>query len=113
MFIMRRSKMVELMAEALLVRYGGDEQERNEVRESSFMMRTINANIALEACEKAGMFPPETRESQWVWEPENYEIVNGLKHIIPDNDDDLMHKLEMEHRYIDCPCTICKPSQAL
>lgn len=100
------------MAEALLTRHGGDEQERNEVRESTFMIRTINANLALEACEKAGMFPPATKASQWVWEPENYEIVNGLKHIKPENDDELMHKIEMEHRYIDCECPLCKRSQA-
>jgi hypothetical protein len=55
---MKRSEMLEIIAEALLHTYGGDEVEREEARESSKMSRVIRANLALTACEKAGMTQP-------------------------------------------------------
>tara|TARA_R110000868_G_scaffold66014_14_gene197074 strand:- start:4817 stop:5104 length:288 start_codon:yes stop_codon:yes gene_type:complete len=55
---MKRSQMVEYIAEALLELYGGDEAEREEAREASKMHRLKTAHIALKAAEKNYMEPP-------------------------------------------------------
>lgn len=107
---MKRSQMLEIIAEALLETYGGDLEERNEVRDSSIINRLKRANIALTACEKAGMFPPATKASQWCWESEdNNRIENKESEKYEDIE---MHQLEMEIRRIECRCPSCLPSQA-
>lgn len=50
--------MIEAIAEKLLIMYGGDTEEREEVRETSKMGRLKAAKHALEAVLEAGMVPP-------------------------------------------------------
>lgn len=55
---MKRSEMVEKIAEAILAYdnlYGGDPNEREEAREATKMSRLMMANAALECCEQNGM----------------------------------------------------------
>lgn len=52
---MKRSDIVELIAEALLTLYGGDADEWEEVREPTIMARLKMADTALKALEKAGI----------------------------------------------------------
>jgi hypothetical protein len=58
---MKRSDMVEKIAEELLQmhRYGGDKEEREEVRDTTKIERILWAHNALKAAEKFGMLPPE------------------------------------------------------
>jgi hypothetical protein len=55
---MKRSEMIETIAEALLELYGGDEDEREASRSITKMKRLKIANITLKAAEEAGMPPP-------------------------------------------------------
>ena len=55
---MKRSEMVEQIAEALLTLHGGDSDEQEWAREATKMSRLIAANKALSAAEQLGMLPP-------------------------------------------------------
>jgi hypothetical protein len=55
---MKRSEMVNIIAEALLQLYGGAEDEWEEVRQQTRFTRIKTAHKALEAAEEAGMVPP-------------------------------------------------------
>lgn len=70
---MKRSEAIYHIAEALLqsTLFGGDEKEREEVRESSKMGRLKMAHIALEAMEAAGVVVPPRFE---------YVIATGEKY---------------------------------
>lgn len=65
---MKRSEMVENIADALLKLYGGDEEEREIVRDSTKMNRLRMAHIALQTVEKFDMLPPKRtiEEEKWV-----------------------------------------------
>lgn len=56
---MKRSEMVEKIAEDLLELCGGDKAEQEEVRESTKMTRLKFAHYSLKSAEKYGMLPPE------------------------------------------------------
>ena len=58
---MKRSEMVETIAEALLKFYGGDASEQEQVRDFTKIQRLIIANIALKTTEEWGMLPPVRR----------------------------------------------------
>jgi hypothetical protein len=68
---MRRSEMVEAIAEKLLVEahiFDGDLAECEEVREQTKMYRLKVAHYALKAAEELGMLPPfshEVFEKSW------------------------------------------------
>lgn len=55
---MKRSEMVEHIAEEFLKLYGGQEDEWEKRRESTKMSRLKFAHQALKAAEGKGMFPP-------------------------------------------------------
>lgn len=57
---MKRSEMIEVIAESLLRLHGYDAEEWNEVRTQTKMHRLKTAHIALKAAEEAGMRPPAT-----------------------------------------------------
>lgn len=74
---MKRSEMVEHIAEALLVMYGGGPDEWDPVRKETLMRRLKTANIALQTVEEKDMLPPRTmlkdpghgpgEESEYMW----------------------------------------------
>ena len=81
---MKRSEMIEIIAEALLQGlYGGDSEECEEAREESYMHRLKTAAIALKAAEGAGMLPPTQYDKlghlcfpqscAWTLEPDELE----------------------------------------
>lgn len=55
---MKRSEMVDHIAEKLLELYGGDKEECEEVRKETKMSRLKFAHKALQAAEEKGMTPP-------------------------------------------------------
>lgn len=62
---MRRSEAVEQIAEHLLINtnlYGGDNEERERVRDLTKMSRLRIAHHSLEAVENLGMLPPFCEE---------------------------------------------------
>lgn len=65
---MKRSDMVNLIAEDLLNLYGEDSQEREEARVSSMMRRLGQAHAALKTVEAWGMLPPFCEK---IWLPQS------------------------------------------
>lgn len=73
---MKRSEMLELMAEGILQThlFGGSPEEREEVRKDTYMRRVIMANAALVVAENEGMMPPAIPYDTWYvnqWDEEN------------------------------------------
>ena len=62
---MKRSEMIEIIAEDLLKIYGGAEDEWNQVREETQMWRLRMASIALKAVEKTGLLPHWTDRGEY------------------------------------------------
>lgn len=56
---MKKSEMIEHIAEALLALHGGAPDEWEEVREVTKMRRLKAAHTALKTAEEKGILPPE------------------------------------------------------